>query len=154
MTETRRLLSSSPERTLEIAQELGASLNPAEIVLLNGNLGAGKTLFVRGLCAGLGMEEIWEVDSPTYTIMNMYPTEPPVYHFDLYRIADESELEALNFYDLMGSNAIKVIEWPERLVHYQLPQPGWAVHLTAEQDGNALPTGQRCITIRPFEREI
>jgi tRNA threonylcarbamoyladenosine biosynthesis protein TsaE len=140
-------ISNSPEETLEHARKFGETLKPSTVILLSGGLGAGKTLFTKGITLGLGLVEIWEVDSPTYTIMKTYGTKPPVIHYDLYRISDESELEDLSFFDMMDSTAIKIIEWPERLKSYCLTQDGFIVHL--EKTG----IGQRTITIHPVKSE-
>lgn len=147
MSDLQKYHSTSPTETLEIAKKLGEQIHSAKIVLLVGNLGAGKTLFAKGICQGLGLKELWEVDSPTYTLMNQYATQPPTIHFDLYRIKDESELESLSFYEIMESQNIKIIEWPDRLIHYIMPQDGYMVQL--EKTGNLT----RQISISAFQRE-
>ena len=110
------------ERTIEVASEaellalggeLGKQLVPGDLVLLNGPLGAGKTTLVRGLLWSLGHEG--SVKSPTYTLVEPYDLPwGQVYHFDLYRIADPDELELLGFSDMLGGDALVLIEWPER----------------------------------------
>ncbi|PIE02749.1 MAG: tRNA (adenosine(37)-N6)-threonylcarbamoyltransferase complex ATPase subunit type 1 TsaE [Acidobacteria bacterium] len=139
--------SHSPEETIQVAEQLGDKLTRGDIVLLSGPLGSGKTLFVKGLCRALKLDELWEVDSPTYTIMKKYATDPPCYHFDLYRIHSEDELESLAFYEIMESANIKVVEWPERLVHYRVPGKGFLVQFVK------LEKTSRRITVTSFSAE-
>ncbi len=121
-------LTRSPEETFAFAAELASQVKPGEAVLLSGPLGAGKTQFSRGFCAGLGLAELYLVDSPTYTIVNHYPVGPGVDHLDLYRLGGDDELEELGFEDILASQTIKLIEWPERLTQGHLPS-GWLVRL-------------------------
>ncbi len=73
------------------------------------------------------MAELWEVDSPTYTIVNHYDAGPGVDHLDLYRFGEESELEEIDFEDMLASDTIKLVEWPERLGDYPIPEPSFVV---------------------------
>ena len=105
-------LSKSYEDTVNIAKEIGKTLSAGSIVLLRGELGAGKTCFVRGVLAGLGFMS--GVCSPTFTVVNEYPSNPPVNHFDLYRIKNPDELYEIGFFEYLDSGRINIIEWPER----------------------------------------
>ncbi|MDJ0836011.1 MAG: tRNA (adenosine(37)-N6)-threonylcarbamoyltransferase complex ATPase subunit type 1 TsaE [Acidobacteriota bacterium] len=107
--------------TVALASAFAACLEPGDVVLLQGELGAGKTNFVRGLCIGLGMADAWEVDSPTYTVVNHYDAGPGLDHLDLYRFSDPAELDEIGFEEMLASPSIVVIEWPERLAGYPLP---------------------------------
>ena len=118
--------------TMALASALAKHIQPGDIILLQGDLGAGKTNFVRGLCAGLGMTDLWEVDSPTYTVVNHYEVGSGVDHLDLYRFSDPHELEEIGFDDMLASPSIVVIEWPERLHAYPLPGKPWLVRLTIQ----------------------
>lgn len=103
--------SASPEKTAELAGRLAGALLPGTVICLDGDLGAGKTLFVQKLAAGLGVRE--EVTSPTFNLMNVYETgRLPVFHFDLYRLEQEDELEDIGFYDYADApDGVVLIEW-------------------------------------------
>lgn len=108
------------EESLErFAGRLATVLNGTELVALNGPLGAGKTTFSRGLLRALG--HTGSVKSPTFTLVEPYEhLSPPVFHFDLYRIADPEELELIGFRDYLGE-AVLLIEWAERLREWPVP---------------------------------
>lgn len=106
-----KLISHSYEETTEFAKEFSKTLKPNDIILLLGDLGAGKTCFVNGILAGLGFGG--GGCSPTFTIVNEYPTCPPINHFDLYRIASEDELYDMGFSEYLDSPRINLIEWPQ-----------------------------------------
>ena len=103
--------SSSPEATREFARKLASFLIVGDVVLLQGDLGAGKTEFVKGLAEGLKVTE--RVTSPTFTLMNLYQGTMPVYHFDLYRLDDSEELINIGFEEFIGGDGVAVIEWPD-----------------------------------------
>jgi len=124
--------TQSPEETYALATRFAGHVKAGDVLLLQGRLGAGKTLFVRGLCAGLGLRELWQVDSPTYTVVNHYDVGPGVDHIDLYRLAGSDELDDIHFEDLLASNSVKVIEWPERLAGYPLPDAGYILRFAID----------------------
>ena len=99
------------EETKKIGSLLAEKLVCGDIVSLYGGLGAGKTVFAKGIAEGLGVKE--EIVSPTFTILKEYYGREKLYHFDLYRIEDEEELEHIGFYEYLGRDGICVIEWPE-----------------------------------------
>lgn len=105
---------SSENETLEWAKEFAKSLKPGDMVAMYGNLGAGKTVISHGICAGLGFEGT--VCSPTYTILHEYPNDPPIFHFDLYRLEDGADINEVGMDSDYLANGISLIEWPERLV--------------------------------------
>ena len=107
------LFSKSREETFEIAERFAKSLVPGDIVLLYGDLGAGKTVFSKGIVSALSDKKIDAV-SPTFVIVNIYDTTPPIYHFDLYRIGDESELDAIGAEEYFFGSGVCLVEWPER----------------------------------------
>jgi len=105
--------SSSPEETAGAARRLAASLSPGTIVALVGPLGAGKTVFVRGLAAGLGLEPR-DVVSPTFSLVNEYPGARPLFHADLYRLRDAGEVAELGLEDYASGAGVLAVEWAER----------------------------------------
>ncbi|HEX7045748.1 MAG TPA: tRNA (adenosine(37)-N6)-threonylcarbamoyltransferase complex ATPase subunit type 1 TsaE [Burkholderiales bacterium] len=144
----RRLETRDEAETEALGARLAPSLPVVRLIYVRGPLGAGKTTFVRGLLRGLGHDEA--VRSPTFTLVEPYRTGGvDLYHFDLYRLKDPEELEFLGMRDYLGSDAVCVIEWPER-AGTVLPAPdidvmirptnnqGRAVELRAHtQAGNA-----------------
>ena len=106
-----RFETRSAEETRAIGKTLGMSLAEGDIVALTGELGAGKTVFAKGIAEGLGVTE--EVVSPTFTLQKTYAGLRTLNHFDLYRIEEEEELHHIGFYDTLGEG-VCVIEWAER----------------------------------------
>jgi tRNA threonylcarbamoyladenosine biosynthesis protein TsaE len=108
--------SRSEEETAAIARELGTRLKPGDVVLLSGNLGAGKTAFVRGLAAGLGIDPS-DVSSPTFTIVHEYRGgRLTLYHVDLYRL-ETTAAGDLGLEEMGVADGVLAIEWPDRLTH-------------------------------------
>lgn len=109
------VISSSSRATMGFGKRLGKLVKGGEIIGLVGDLGAGKTCFVRGFAAGVGVgREAW-VRSPTFTLINEYQGRMPVYHIDLYRIGRRDELEALNLREYLYGDGVSLIEWFEYL---------------------------------------
>lgn len=104
----------APEATVALGHCLGSLLPPSALLLLEGELGAGKTCFVRGLARGLGVPETEPITSPSYTLMNQYQGRCPLYHFDLYRLHGREELEQIGYDDYLGGAGVIVVEWAER----------------------------------------
>jgi len=109
-----RLTTRSPRATFELGLRLGRALRPGDLVALSGDLGAGKTQLVRGACRGAGVPER-EVSSPSFAIVATYGGRIPVHHADLYRLADEDELFATGFFDLLGGEGAALVEWADRI---------------------------------------
>ena len=109
---TDETISTSEEETERIGQRLGATLNAGEVLLLYGELGAGKTAFTRGLARGLGAPAD-EVTSPTFTLVQEYRGRLTLYHVDLYRL-DEREVDDLGLEELVLGDGVVAIEWAER----------------------------------------
>lgn len=101
------------EDTIKFGEVLGRLLRPGDIVALKGELGAGKTVLVKGIAKGLGIKE--EPNSPTFVIMNAYRGMVPLYHFDLYRISGKKELEGIGYEDYFFGNGVTVVEWADRV---------------------------------------
>ncbi len=113
-THGRTVLSGSPEETHRLGVRLGALLQPGDFVGLVGDLGAGKTHLVRGVAEGAGVSRS-EVASPTFAIVYPYRGRVPLYHADLYRLADYDELYATGFLDLVGGDGAVLVEWLDRV---------------------------------------
>ena len=103
--------TGSYEETERAAAYLAQRLRGGEVIAMYGDLGAGKTAFVRGLARALGIER--HITSPTFTIVNEYEGRLPLYHFDIYRLSGEDELYDIGFEDYIGSGGVTVIEWAE-----------------------------------------
>lgn len=94
-------------------RDLGASIHPPLVISLTGDLGVGKTTLAQSICQGYGVAE--PVTSPTYALVHRYDAErSPVYHVDLYRLDNESQLTNIGWDDLLGERALVIVEWPER----------------------------------------
>jgi len=112
---SRRIVTHSPEETLAFGREIGARLKPPVLVLLAGELGAGKTTLTKGIVSALGAAEEDQVTSPTFTLVHKYDQGAVVYHVDLYRVGDFHDLETLGLEDFLTEQAIVIVEWPEKL---------------------------------------
>jgi len=112
---TSQTTTHSAEETIAFGRSLAAELSPPLIVLLRGDLGAGKTTLVKGIAEGFGAARAEDVTSPTFTLVHEYRgPHITLYHIDLYRIDTERELETLGLDDLLAPNSILLIEWGEK----------------------------------------
>lgn len=107
-----RITTKSAEETRAAARSLKPLLKPGMVLALHGDLGTGKTCFVQGLAEALGCAAA--VTSPTFTLLNEYPGEIPLYHADLYRLDDAREIERAGLLDSAGDDGVLAIEWAER----------------------------------------
>jgi tRNA threonylcarbamoyladenosine biosynthesis protein TsaE len=121
--------SPSEDFSLEVGRRIGERLQPGDILALWGELGAGKTLITRGIARGLGVPPEIPISSPTFTFMNEYDGRLHLYHLDLYRLTDPSELDTLPWREALFGQGVAVIEWPERLWD-SLPEERWDLRLT------------------------
>ncbi len=122
----------APDRdTLETwGRAVGAALPRPCVITLSGDLGAGKTTLARSLCAGLGVTDLSEVTSPTFSLVQQYPApRGAVTHVDLYRLRSDAELEALGWDELVATANVLLVEWPERAAS-TLPRDTIAITLT------------------------
>lgn len=112
---SRELVTHSMDETIERGREIGASLKPPVLILLSGELGAGKTTLTKGIASGLGAAREEDVTSPTFTLVHKYEGSTRVYHVDLYRVGDFHDLETLGLEDVFSEQAVVIVEWPDRL---------------------------------------
>ena len=108
-------ITQSSDETLQLGRKLGAKLISGDLVLLYGDLGAGKTCLTQGICLGAGLENNTYIRSPTFTLINEYPARVPIFHIDLYRLETEGEISNLGLEEIIYSPSITIIEWPEKL---------------------------------------
>jgi tRNA threonylcarbamoyladenosine biosynthesis protein TsaE len=111
---SREVISRSEEDTFRLAKTMARTFKGREIVLLSGELGAGKTIFAKGIAAGLGMKKHQLVCSPSFTILNIYEARFPIYHFDLYRLEKAADILDLGWEDFLDRGVV-VVEWGERI---------------------------------------
>ncbi|MEP6924461.1 MAG: tRNA (adenosine(37)-N6)-threonylcarbamoyltransferase complex ATPase subunit type 1 TsaE [Pyrinomonadaceae bacterium] len=143
---TETYICQTPEETFALGEQFGASLAGGEVVLLEGGLGAGKTLFVKGVMNALGLDEA-EVTSPSFTLVNIYQARFKVFHIDLYRLNDGAAAGYAVDLDeiLQDEQAIVLIEWAERLQDFPLPET--IVKIAIKGDGDE----PRLVSITSYE---
>lgn len=141
--------SYSCEGTEKIAYALAEKLHGGEIITLDGDLGAGKTAFVRGLAAGLGISD--RVVSPTFTIVNEYNGEGlPLFHFDVYRIGSPDEMYDIGWEDYLGRGGVTVIEWAVNIE--EILKSEKIIKITIDKDLD-VSENYRIITVEGDEQE-
>ncbi len=133
-----RQITHSAEETIKFAEKLGTLLKAGDMIAYKGGLGAGKTTFTRGLAIGLGLGD--NVTSPTFALVNEYCGKINLYHFDMYRITNEDDLESSGFYDYDFENNVAAVEWSENISDF-LPKN--TIYITI----NALSETEREIII-------
>ncbi len=138
-----RIATSSPEETRAFGESLGGRAFPGAVILLEGPLGAGKTVLARGVAAGLDVEG--PVTSPSFAILAVHAGRLPFFHVDLYRVNDPAELRAIDLAEIFGAGGVAAVEWPRWLL--QDPPPG-ALEVRIRPSGE----GERAIELRPRDR--
>ena len=126
-----KYISNSYDETLQIAATFSGTLNAGDVLCMYGDLGVGKTAFVQGLAKGLDIDE--PITSPTFTIVNEYEGRLPLYHFDVYRIADSDEMYEVGFDDYVYGEGVSVIEWCE-LIEDILPDKRYNITIKKNYD--------------------
>jgi len=128
---TKTFISQSPNETRQWAQALARKLKPGSIICLHGDLGSGKTTFVKGLASALGINEE-SVHSPTFVLMNIYDGKKKIYHFDLYRLKATTDILQLGYEEFLYGQGIAVIEWADKLKELY---PSEYLQITLEHGG-------------------
>lgn len=137
----RTYSTHSADETIALGVQLASELPRRGVVLLIGNLGAGKTTLTKGIAMGLGVALPDEVSSPTFTLIHEYGEPVRLYHIDLYRIEEAAELATLELDDLMDRDALVLIEWGERFAE-RMPKPRTEIRI--ERTGDE----QRTVAVR------
>jgi len=138
------LLSLGVSDTIKIGKAIAKHLNKGDIVCLFGNLGAGKTVLVKGIAEGLGIKRN-EIISPTFVLIHEYKRDIPLYHFDLYRLGNPKDILGLGYEEYFFNDGITVIEWAKRL-KYLLPGEFLKIELLIKTDS------ERLFKLRAFGR--
>ena len=134
-----KLVSHSVEQTEAAGVAIGKRLGKGEVIALFGGMGAGKTAITRGICRGLDSKNY--VSSPTFAIVNEYSGKRKIYHFDMYRVSGEEDLESTGYYDFLDGESNLIIEWSEN-IRSELPKN--AICILMEHGKN---DGDREITV-------
>lgn len=142
----RRFISQDPATTRELAARLAAAARPGDLICLRGELGAGKTQFAKGFGAGLGVTET--INSPSYILMAEYVGRLPLFHIDLYRLADASEALAGGLLDDRQASGVTLVEWPERMNELL---PSARLDVAIESGLSGAGDDSRMITIRALD---
>jgi tRNA threonylcarbamoyladenosine biosynthesis protein TsaE len=135
---------SKVEETIKLGEVIASLLKPGSIIALKGELGAGKTVLVKGIAKGLDTSE--EPNSPTFVIMNAYEGRLPLYHFDLYRISGVYELEGIGYEDYFFGDGVSVIEWADRIEEI-LPEETIRIEIAIPDEKNGEFETERNIKI-------
>jgi tRNA threonylcarbamoyladenosine biosynthesis protein TsaE len=130
---TREITTQSDQETIAFGRTLADLLAPPKLVLLRGDLGAGKTTLVKGIASAFGAADEEDVTSPTFTLVHEYRgARATLYHVDLYRVDTPRQLETLGLDDLVGENSVLLIEWGEKFGRFARE---WDVEITLDQLG-------------------
>ncbi len=136
MTDRSRLeISQNENETFDLGVRIGSELAGGEVILLDGPLGAGKTMLVKGIASAVGIDRE-DVTSPSFTLVNPHPGRLLLYHIDLYRLDEgATAAHAVDLDEILtDENAVVIIEWAERLGRYPLPQDVWRISITGDGD--------------------
>jgi|LDZU01.1.fsa_nt_gi tRNA threonylcarbamoyladenosine biosynthesis protein TsaE len=137
-------ISNNPETTVSLGEKLGKLLRRGDIIAFMGDLGAGKTCFVQGIAAGLDSKSY--TSSPSFSIIREYNAKMPIYHFDLYRLNSQEEIEKLGYEEYFYGNGITLIEWADRIRNY-LPGELLVINIKLGEKYS-----KRIITFQPIGR--
>jgi tRNA threonylcarbamoyladenosine biosynthesis protein TsaE len=124
--------SDSAEETIAFGKKLAGTLNKSQVVVLSGSLGAGKTTLIKGIALGLGVANE-DIKSPSFTLVNEYSGNFPLYHFDLYRMKSSSELYEIGWDEYIMRDGIVLVEWGEKAARF-LPEPRIEIYIKFVSD--------------------
>jgi tRNA threonylcarbamoyladenosine biosynthesis protein TsaE len=127
--------SHNEEETLAIGSLMGSVMTAGDIIGISGELGAGKTCIARGIAKGMGISRRYHITSPTFTLINEYPGEVPLYHMDMYRLSDSSDVGDVGYYEYLGGKGVAVVEWAEKIADVL---PAHAYHIIIEHCNESL----------------
>lgn len=142
-----QITTCSAEETFEFARKIGDKLKAGDILALSGELGSGKTCFTGGIARGLGVDENYQITSPTFTLINEYPARHRLFHFDVYRLNEYSELDDLGYDEFISGQGVVVIEWAEKIAEII---PETAVFINFEY----VDENKRKITIKGLHKRM
>jgi tRNA threonylcarbamoyladenosine biosynthesis protein TsaE len=126
--------TKSASETVRIGKSIGSLLQPGDVVALVGELGTGKTQFIKGLAEGLGVGKPTYISSPSFTLINEYPGGVPFYHIDLFRLESEKEAEELGLEEYFQGEGITAIEWADKIPSLLPEENLWIrIHYTGEK---------------------
>ena len=130
------MTSGSPDETFALGEKIGRSLDGGELILLTGGLGAGKTVFTKGILAGLDFDPD-EVTSPSFALVNLYHARVDVYHIDLWRLDDANDAAvAVGLDDILENDkAVVIVEWADRLKRTDFEAETLRINITGDGDG-------------------
>ncbi len=138
-----RFISQSTEQTEAFAAKIGEKVRGGTVIAFFGGLGAGKTSFTRGLARGMGIRS--DVSSPTFALVNDYGGNPPLVHFDMYKVESWDDLYSSGFFDYLDMGAVLAVEWSENIEN---ALPDETVRVTIEKTGNE---NERIITVEGLD---
>ena len=141
-TQSFRYTLQDTQATAALGRQLGKIVRPGDVILLHGDLGAGKTTLTRFIAQGLEVPDDRYISSPSFVLMHEYPGRLPLFHMDCYRLAGEEDIEGAGLTDYIGGSGLTVIEWPDRLGSLQ-PEERLDIMLEAVDE-----TARTCI-LRP-----
>ncbi|MEN6623763.1 MAG: tRNA (adenosine(37)-N6)-threonylcarbamoyltransferase complex ATPase subunit type 1 TsaE [Smithella sp.] len=145
-TKSISIITCNADETFSLGHTIGEKLQSGDILALSGELGSGKTCFTGGIARGLGVSENYQITSPTFTLINEYPAKYPLFHFDVYRLNDYSDLDDLGYEEVISGKGIVIIEWAEKIASVI---PKWAFWVNFEY----IDENKRKITIKgPLDR--
>ena len=147
-----QIVSHSSEQTTAFGRELAKQFRPPCLVLLEGELGSGKTTLAKGVVAGLGAAQEEEVSSPTFTLIHEYGDRVRVYHVDLYRVEGSADLATMGLEELINQNAVVLVEWGEKFASI-FPTPDFHIKLEHLEHNDRRITVQAATAARMDSRK-